>query len=55
MCMLEGISSVANFITAYEESQLNGDSHFLFRGEFFASKGNTFDIYYNDPMIHHQA
>ena len=26
---LEGISSIANFITAYEESHLNRDSHFL--------------------------
>ena len=49
MCMLEGISNVANFIIAYEES------HFLIRGVFLVSKGNTFDIYYNDPMIHHQA
>ena len=29
MYTLEGISSVANFITAYEESQLNQGSHFL--------------------------
>ena len=29
MYTLEGVSSVANFITAYEESQLNSDSHFL--------------------------
>ena len=27
MHTLEGVSSVANFITAYEESQKNGDSH----------------------------
>ena len=29
MYMLEGVSSVANFITAYEGSQYNRDSHFL--------------------------
>ena len=29
MYTLEGVSSVANFITAYEESHLNRDSHFL--------------------------
>ena len=29
MCTLEGVSSVANLITAYEESQLNQDSNFL--------------------------
>ena len=29
MYMLESVSSVANFITAYEESQYNRDSHFL--------------------------
>ena len=29
MYMLEGVSSVANFIFAYEESQQNRDSHFL--------------------------
>ena len=45
MYTLEGISSVANFITAYEETQYNRDSHFLIRGAFFVSKGNLFDIY----------
>ena len=40
MYMLEGVSSVANFITAYVESQLNRDSHFLIRSVFFVSKGN---------------
>ena len=30
MYTLEGVSSVANFITAYAESQYNRDSHFLF-------------------------
>ena len=39
MYMLEGVSSVANFITAYEESQENRD-HFLMRSVFFVSKGN---------------
>ena len=38
------VSSVANFITAYEESKR--DSHFLIRNEFFVSKGNLFDGYY---------
>ena len=30
MYMLEGVSSVANFITAYEESQQNQDSRLPF-------------------------
>ena len=30
MCTLKGVGNVANFITAYEESQLNRDSHFLY-------------------------
>ena len=29
MYTLEAVSSFANFITAYEESQQNRDSHFL--------------------------
>ena len=29
MYTLEGVFSVANFITAYEESQYHRDSHFL--------------------------
>ena len=29
MYTLEGVSSVANVITVYEESQFNRDSHFL--------------------------
>ena len=45
MYTLEGVSSVANFITAYEESQLNRDSHFLIRSVFFVSKGNLFNVY----------
>ena len=38
----EGVSSVANIITAYEESQYNRDSHFLICNVFFVSKGNLF-------------
>ena len=45
MYKLEGVSIVANFITAYEESQENRDSHFLIRSVFFVSKGNLFDVY----------
>ena len=44
--MLVGVSSVANSITAYEESQLNRDSHFLICRAFFVSKGNLFDVYF---------
>ena len=44
MYTLEGVSSVANFITAYEESQSNRDSHFPIRSVFFVSKGNLFDV-----------
>ena len=46
MYTLEGVSSAANFITAYEESQTkqqkNRDSHFLICSVFFVSKGNLF-------------
>ena len=35
MYTLEGVSSVANFISAYEESQLNEGSHFLIRNTSF--------------------
>ena len=45
MYTLEGVSYLANFIPAYEESQLNRDSHFLICSVFFVSKGNLFDIY----------
>ena len=41
----EGVSSAANFITAYEASQQNRDSHCLIRSVFFVSKGNIFDVY----------
>ena len=47
MYKLEGVSIVANFMTAYEESQLNQDPHFLICGVFFVSKGNLFDVYFN--------
>ena len=46
MYTLEGINSVANFITAYEESQYKRDSHFLICNVFFVSKGNLFGFYY---------
>ena len=46
MFTLEGVSSVANFITAYEESQLSQDSCFLIRSVFFVSKGNVFYVDY---------
>ena len=46
MYTLEGVSSIANLITAYREFQLNRDSHFLNRSVFFVSKGNLFDIYF---------
>ena len=45
MYTLEGVSKVANFINAYEESQWNRDSHFLTRSVFFVSKGSLFDVY----------
>ena len=40
MYTLEGVSRAAKFITAYEESQYNRDSHFLICSVFFVSKGN---------------
>ena len=45
MYTLEGVSSVANFITAYEVSIKNRNSHFLICSVFFVSKGNLFDVY----------
>ena len=45
MYMLEGVSKIANFITAYEEYQLNRDSHFLIRSVFLVSKGNLFYVF----------
>ena len=50
MYTLEGVSSVANFITAYEVS-INQDSHFLICGVFFVSKGNLFDVYYTTLQL----
>ena len=42
---LECVGSVINFISAYEESQQNRDSHFLIGSVYFVSKGNHFDVY----------
>ena len=42
MYTLEGVSSVANFITAYKESKINRNFLFLIRSVFFVSKGNLF-------------
>ena len=42
MYTLEGVSSVANFITDYEESQYNRNPHFLIRSVLLVSKGNIF-------------
>ena len=50
MYTLEGVSSVANFITAYEESHLNRDSHFLICSVFFVSKGNLSDVYFGKSV-----
>ena len=38
MYTLEGVRSVANFISAYEDSQYNRDSHFLIRSVFCVPK-----------------
>ena len=51
MYTLEDVSSVANFITAYEESQKNRDSDFLICGVFFVSKGNHFYIYFTTLQL----
>ena len=51
MYMLEGVNSVANFVTAYEESQYNQHFHFLICSVFFASNGNLFDVYYNGKSL----
>ena len=43
----ESISSVSNFLTAYEEFQKIRDSHFLTCSVFFFfSNGNLFDVYF---------
>ena len=51
MYTLEGVSSVAIFITAYEESQYNRDSHFLICSVFFVSKGNVFYVYFTTLQL----
>ena len=51
MYTLEGVSNVANFITAYKESQLYRNSHFLIRSVFFVSKGNLFDVYFTTLQL----
>ena len=45
MYALEGVSTVADVITAYEESQLNRYSHFLICNVSFVSKGNLSEVY----------
>ena len=44
-CSKTTVSSVANFITAYEES-IKPRLPFLIPSEFWVSKGNLFDVYY---------
>ena len=44
MYTLEGVNSVANIITAYEESQKYWDVYFLISIVFFVSKGNLLDV-----------
>ena len=51
MYTLEGVSSVANFISAYEESQEDRDSHFLICNVFFVSKGNRLSFYFITDFI----
>ena len=46
MYMLEGVRSVANFITANEEY-----SHFLIRSVFFVSKCNPFFVYFTTLQL----
>ena len=48
MYTLEGVSRVANFITAYEESQQNRDTRFLISSVVFFPNGNLFDVYFNE-------
>ena len=50
MNMLEGVSTVANFITVYEKSQIKPDSYFLIRSVFFVSKCNLLDVYFTQPI-----
>ena len=51
MYTLEDVSSVANFITANEESQQSRDSHFLIGSVVFVSKGNRFDVYFSTLQL----
>ena len=46
----EGVSSVANFITAFEESQLNRNSHFLICSVFFDVCFNSTSRYLDDLL-----
>ena len=46
MYTLEGVSSVANFITVMKSLNKN-DSNCLIYSVFVVSKGYLFDIYYN--------
>ena len=45
MYTIEGVRSVANFITAYEEFRYNRDSHLLICSVFFVFKSNLFHVY----------
>ena len=51
MYTLEGVSSIAKFISAYEEFQLNRDSHFLIFSVFFVSKGSLFYVYFTTLQL----
>ena len=52
MYTLEGVSSVANFIIAYEESQLNRDSHFLsVMFSFFFQRRSLLVIFYYQFLL----
>ena len=46
MYTLEGVSSVANFISAYEGSQSNRDSHFIICSCSLFPNAIFFDVYY---------
>ena len=54
MYTLDGIGSVANFITAYEESQQNRDSHFQICNVFVVSNGYLFDVYLIETKLPRQ-
>ena len=51
MYTLEGVRSVAIFITAYEEFQENRDSHFLMISVLFVSKDNLFYVYFTTLQL----